>query len=180
MKRGRKHRKTKQSTALEMKQERELSPPPSPPACGCWSNCFPKMPLFGNKGRKQERQREKEQLQELQTERRKTELTLTKTTQKTKKERQRKIQKEEALGVQESSSVMVELIAFDSAASKLIGSTTIKLQEVLYKSSVTQHIDLRLGRTKVCKLDADLMFTYGSFGYGYSHQVDVQIRYRLY
>ncbi|KAL7869862.1 hypothetical protein AOLI_G00138500 [Acnodon oligacanthus] len=83
------------------------------------------------------------------------------------------IQKEEALGVQKSSSVMVELISFDghSAASRLIGSTTIKLQEVLYKSSVTQQMDLRLGRKKVCKLDADLMFTYGSLGYGYSHQM---------
>ncbi|XP_036436291.1 trichohyalin-like isoform X2 [Colossoma macropomum] len=83
------------------------------------------------------------------------------------------IQKEEALGVQESSSVKVDLISFDgdSAVPKLMGSTTIKLQEVLYKSSVSQQIDLRLGGKKVCKLDADLTFTYGSFGYGYSHQM---------
>ncbi|XP_036436866.1 C2 calcium-dependent domain-containing protein 6-like [Colossoma macropomum] len=84
------------------------------------------------------------------------------------------IQKEGALGVQESSSVKVDLISFggDSAAPKLMGSTTIKLQEVLFqKSSVSQQIDLRLGNKKVCKLDADLTFTYGSFGYGYSHQM---------
>ncbi|XP_037400148.1 C2 calcium-dependent domain-containing protein 6-like [Pygocentrus nattereri] len=83
------------------------------------------------------------------------------------------IQNEEALGVKKSSSVMVELISFDGhpAVSRLIGSTTIKLQEVLYKSSVTQQMDLRLGHQKVCKLDADLMFTYGSLGYGYSHQM---------
>ncbi|KAL6474750.1 hypothetical protein MHYP_G00157900 [Metynnis hypsauchen] len=83
------------------------------------------------------------------------------------------IQKEEALRVKKSISVMVELISFDghSAASKLIGSTTIKLQEVLYKSSISQQMDLRLGYKKVCKLDVDLMFTYGSLGYGYSHQM---------
>ncbi|KAL6462611.1 hypothetical protein MHYP_G00290330 [Metynnis hypsauchen] len=89
MKRGRKHRKTKQSTGpQEMKQERELSPPPSPPACG-W-NCIPKMSLFRKKGRKQERQKEEEQLRQLQTERREMELTNKETTQKRKKERQTK------------------------------------------------------------------------------------------
>ncbi|KAL6490366.1 hypothetical protein MHYP_G00007110 [Metynnis hypsauchen] len=94
MKRGRKHRKTKQSTApQEMKHERELSPPPSPPACG-W-NCVPKMSLFRKKGRKQERQKEEEQLQQLQTERREMELTNKETTQKRKKERQRKKMEQE-------------------------------------------------------------------------------------
>ncbi|KAL7834690.1 hypothetical protein SRHO_G00289370 [Serrasalmus rhombeus] len=68
------------------------------------------------------------------------------------------IQKEEALGVVRSSLVKVDLISCDdnSAVSKLMGSTTIKLQDVLYK---------------VCKLDADMTFTYGSLGYGYSHQM---------
>ncbi|KAL7838392.1 hypothetical protein AOLI_G00267960 [Acnodon oligacanthus] len=81
------------------------------------------------------------------------------------------VQKEEAFGVLQSSLVKVDLISYDgdSAVPKLMGSTTIKLQEVLYKSSVSQQIDLRLGSKKVCKLDADLTFTYGSFGYGYSH-----------
>ncbi|XP_017552564.1 C2 calcium-dependent domain-containing protein 6-like isoform X2 [Pygocentrus nattereri] len=83
------------------------------------------------------------------------------------------IQKEEALGVVRSSLVKVDLISCDdnSAVSKLMGSTTIKLQDVLYKSSVSQQIDLRLGSKKVCKLDADMTFTYGSLGYRYSHQM---------
>ncbi|KAL6463567.1 hypothetical protein MHYP_G00279580 [Metynnis hypsauchen] len=84
------------------------------------------------------------------------------------------IQKEEAFWVLQSSLVKVDLISCDgdSAVPKLMGSTTIKLQEVLHqKSSVSQQIDLRLGSKKVCKVDADLTFTYGSLGYGYSHQI---------
>ncbi|KAL7838390.1 hypothetical protein AOLI_G00267940 [Acnodon oligacanthus] len=93
MKRGRKHREAKQSTAPQkMKQERELSPPPSPPACRF--NCLPKMSLFHKKGRKQEGQKEEDQLQQLRKERRETELSKKETTQKGKKERQKKQEQE--------------------------------------------------------------------------------------
>ncbi|KAL7838371.1 hypothetical protein AOLI_G00267750 [Acnodon oligacanthus] len=75
-----------------MKQERELSPPPSPPACRF--NCLPKMSLFHKKGRKQEGQKEEDQLQQLWKERRETELSKKETTQKGKKERQKKQEQE--------------------------------------------------------------------------------------
>ncbi|KAL7838388.1 hypothetical protein AOLI_G00267920 [Acnodon oligacanthus] len=75
-----------------MKQERELSPPPSPPACRF--NCLPKMSLFHKKGRKQEGQKEEDQLQQLRKERRETELSKKETTQKGKKERQKKQEQE--------------------------------------------------------------------------------------
>ncbi|KAL6460902.1 hypothetical protein MHYP_G00308680 [Metynnis hypsauchen] len=32
-------------------QERELHPPPSPTACGCWSNCFPKITAWDRQTR---------------------------------------------------------------------------------------------------------------------------------
>ncbi|KAL7838369.1 hypothetical protein AOLI_G00267730 [Acnodon oligacanthus] len=76
-----------------MKQERELSPPPSPPACRF--NCLPKMSLFHKKGRKQEGQKEEDQLQQLRKERRETELSKKETTQKGKKERQKKEQEKD-------------------------------------------------------------------------------------
>ncbi|KAL7838374.1 hypothetical protein AOLI_G00267780 [Acnodon oligacanthus] len=75
-----------------MKQERELSPPPCPPACRF--NCIPKMSLFHKKGRKQEGQKEEDQLQQLRKERRETELSKKETTQKGKKERQKKQEQE--------------------------------------------------------------------------------------
>ncbi|KAL7891253.1 hypothetical protein AOLI_G00007290 [Acnodon oligacanthus] len=80
---------------------------------------------------------------------------------------------EEVSGVHQSSLIVVELIISDTetAAPRIIGRDSIKLQEILKKSSVNHQFDLRLGRQKVCKLDAELVFTYGSFGYGYSHQI---------
>ncbi|KAL7832631.1 hypothetical protein SRHO_G00296490 [Serrasalmus rhombeus] len=60
---------------------------------------------------------------------------------------------------------------FPTPALRIIGRDSIKLQEILKKSSVSHQFDLRLGRQKVCKLDAELVFTYGSLGYGYSPQI---------
>ncbi|XP_036443320.1 trichohyalin-like [Colossoma macropomum] len=83
------------------------------------------------------------------------------------------IQQEDVVGVQQSSLMVVELIITDpdTATPKLMGRDTIKLQEILKKSSVSHQFNLRLRQQKVCKLDADLAFTYGSMGYGYSHQI---------
>ncbi|KAL7875101.1 hypothetical protein SRHO_G00060710 [Serrasalmus rhombeus] len=83
------------------------------------------------------------------------------------------IQKEDICGVQQSSLVVVELIMVDPDLTTpiLIGRDTIMLQEILKKSSLSHQFNLRLMQKKVCKLDADLAFTYGSMGYGYSHQL---------
>ncbi|KAL7869064.1 hypothetical protein AOLI_G00130520 [Acnodon oligacanthus] len=115
--------------------------------------------MFRNKGRKQKRQREKEQPQELQTEA----VILSPAPAHIHKGTLRVVRI--TVGRMVKCSLLQAFednVAFDevktllhTAATKLIGSTATKLQEVLYK---------------VCKLDADLMFTYGSFGYGHSHQ----------
>ncbi|KAL7855245.1 hypothetical protein SRHO_G00174350 [Serrasalmus rhombeus] len=83
------------------------------------------------------------------------------------------IQKEDICGVQQSSLVVVELIMVDPDLTTpiLIGRDTIMLQEILKKSSLSHQFNLRLMKKKVCKLDADLAFSYGSMGYGYSHQL---------
>ncbi|KAL7834549.1 hypothetical protein SRHO_G00287960 [Serrasalmus rhombeus] len=83
------------------------------------------------------------------------------------------IQKEDICGVQQSSLVVVELIMVDPDLTTpiLIGRDTIMLREILKKSSLSHQFNLRLMQKKVCKLDADLAFSYGSMGYGYSHQI---------
>ncbi|KAL7874977.1 hypothetical protein SRHO_G00059470 [Serrasalmus rhombeus] len=83
------------------------------------------------------------------------------------------IQKEDICGVQQSSLVVVELIMVDPDLTTpvIIGRDTIMLQEILKKSSLSHQFNLRLMQKKVCKLDADLAFSYGSMGYGYSHQI---------
>ncbi|XP_036436917.1 uncharacterized protein LOC118815090 [Colossoma macropomum] len=83
------------------------------------------------------------------------------------------IQQEEVLRVQQSTVMVVELLICDpnSAAPRLMGRDTITLQEILKKSSFGHQFNLRLRHQKVCKLDAELAFTYGSLGYGYSHQI---------
>ncbi|KAL7882602.1 hypothetical protein SRHO_G00002600 [Serrasalmus rhombeus] len=83
------------------------------------------------------------------------------------------IQKEDICGVQQSSLVVVELIMVDPDLTTpvLIGRDTIMLQDILKKSSLSHQFNLRLMQKKVCKLDADLAFSYGSMGYGYSHQI---------
>ncbi|KAL7826958.1 hypothetical protein AOLI_G00321670 [Acnodon oligacanthus] len=83
------------------------------------------------------------------------------------------IQREDVFGVEPSSLMVVELIMLDSDSTIpiLAGRDTIKLKEILKTSSLNHQCNLRLGQKKVCKLDADLAFTYGSLGYGYSHQM---------
>ncbi|KAL7834592.1 hypothetical protein SRHO_G00288390 [Serrasalmus rhombeus] len=83
------------------------------------------------------------------------------------------IQKEDICGVQQSSLVVVELIMVDPDLTTpiLIGRDTIMLREILKKSSLSHQFNLKLMQKKVCKLDADLAFSYGSMGYGYSHQI---------
>ncbi|KAL2087853.1 hypothetical protein ACEWY4_016681 [Coilia grayii] len=67
----------------------------------------------------------------------------------------------------------VELIFFelDTGNPKLIGRAFVKLADILNKDKLTINVDLKLSKQMVCKLDLDLVITYGSFGYGYSHQI---------
>ncbi|XP_062384536.1 cation channel sperm-associated targeting subunit tau-like [Sardina pilchardus] len=69
--------------------------------------------------------------------------------------------------------VVLELIFFeqDSGIPKLIGKTFVKLHDMINKERVAMHVDLKLSRQVVCKLDLEMVITYGAFGYGYSHQL---------
>ncbi|XP_046903005.1 proteoglycan 4-like [Hypomesus transpacificus] len=67
----------------------------------------------------------------------------------------------------------LELVFFEknTRVPKLIGKNCIKLLEILNKTAVAHQVDLRLKRQVICKLELDLVITYGSLGYGYSHQL---------
>ncbi|XP_072529678.1 cation channel sperm-associated targeting subunit tau-like [Salminus brasiliensis] len=83
------------------------------------------------------------------------------------------ISETDAIGHENSSCLMVELICIDihTGASTIMGRATIKLLEILNKASNSHQFYLRLKDQKVCTVDADLVFSYGFLGYGYSHQI---------
>ncbi|XP_016122440.1 amyotrophic lateral sclerosis 2 chromosomal region candidate gene 11 protein [Sinocyclocheilus grahami] len=68
---------------------------------------------------------------------------------------------------------MVELLFFEPAARdpKPMGSAFFNVLKVLNESIVTHQFNVMLNKQVVCKLDVEMAITYGSFGYGHSHQV---------
>ncbi|XP_042581358.1 non-homologous end-joining factor 1-like isoform X2 [Cyprinus carpio] len=69
--------------------------------------------------------------------------------------------------------IMVELLFFEPAARdpKPMGSAFFNVLKVLNESIVTHQFNVMLNKQIVCKLDVEMAITYGSFGYGHSHQV---------
>ncbi|KAG5285740.1 hypothetical protein AALO_G00006870 [Alosa alosa] len=69
--------------------------------------------------------------------------------------------------------VVLELIFFeqDSGVPKLIGKTIVKLHDIMNKERAVMHEDLKRSRQVICKLDLEMVITYGTFGYGHSHQL---------
>ncbi|XP_013360203.1 PREDICTED: amyotrophic lateral sclerosis 2 chromosomal region candidate gene 11 protein [Chinchilla lanigera] len=53
----------------------------------------------------------------------------------------------------------------------LLGSATVHLYEVIQKMCFTEELQMLNENTCVCRLDVEFMFAYGSFGYGFSHQL---------
>ncbi|XP_059427648.1 cation channel sperm-associated targeting subunit tau-like isoform X3 [Carassius carassius] len=69
--------------------------------------------------------------------------------------------------------IMVELLFFEPAARdpKPMGSAFFNVLKVLNESIVSHQFNVMLNKQVVCKLDVEMAITYGSFGYGHSHQV---------
>ncbi|XP_076845803.1 uncharacterized protein LOC143491035 isoform X2 [Brachyhypopomus gauderio] len=82
----------------------------------------------------------------------------------------------ENLAMWESEPMNVDLICIDPRTNfpKVFGKGSIKLLEILDKSPFTHQFNLKLNKWVICKLEANMIFTYGSFGYGYSHQVQTR------
>ncbi|XP_022520183.2 C2 calcium-dependent domain-containing protein 6 isoform X1 [Astyanax mexicanus] len=83
------------------------------------------------------------------------------------------ISKEDVFGDNDSSVLMVDLLCVDAHTRvfRIMGNDTISLMEILNNPSPIYLFDLRLQDQKVGTVDAELGFTYGFMGYGYSHQI---------
>nr|XP_015214917.1 PREDICTED: amyotrophic lateral sclerosis 2 chromosomal region candidate gene 11 protein [Lepisosteus oculatus] len=54
---------------------------------------------------------------------------------------------------------------------KLLGKMTLNLLDIVHKMTFTELHDLKLKGQVICKIELEISFTYGSLGYGYSHQL---------
>ncbi|XP_025052487.1 C2 calcium-dependent domain-containing protein 6 isoform X3 [Alligator sinensis] len=69
--------------------------------------------------------------------------------------------------------IILELVEFQSPKEfpKLLGYATVHLYEVIQRSHFTETLAMRSRNIVVCTLEVEFTFCYGSFGYGYSHQL---------
>ncbi|XP_069052376.1 uncharacterized protein c2cd6 [Lepisosteus oculatus] len=69
--------------------------------------------------------------------------------------------------------LVVELIFFEpeSGMPKLLGKMTLNLLDIVHKMTFTELHDVKLKGQVICKIELEISFTYGSLGYGYSHQL---------
>ncbi|XP_077873994.1 LOW QUALITY PROTEIN: cation channel sperm-associated targeting subunit tau [Ictidomys tridecemlineatus] len=53
----------------------------------------------------------------------------------------------------------------------LLGNAEVHLYEVIQKGCFTEELQLLNKNTFICRLEVEFMFSYGNFGYGFSHQL---------
>ncbi|TFK13608.1 type II inositol 1,4,5-trisphosphate 5-phosphatase [Platysternon megacephalum] len=73
----------------------------------------------------------------------------------------------------ERNRIIVELVGFQGPKDfpRLLGSATVHLYEVIKKGHFIETCAMRIGNMVFCTAEVEFMFCYGSFGYGYSHQL---------
>ncbi|XP_043360683.1 C2 calcium-dependent domain-containing protein 6 [Dermochelys coriacea] len=76
----------------------------------------------------------------------------------------------------ERNRIILELVGFQGPKDfpRLLGSATVHLYEVIKKGHFIEVCAMRIGNMHFqvfCTLEVEFMFCYGSFGYGYSHQL---------
>ncbi|XP_020834336.1 cation channel sperm-associated targeting subunit tau-like [Phascolarctos cinereus] len=69
--------------------------------------------------------------------------------------------------------IYLELMKFDhlKAYPVVLGSFGLHLYEVIQKGCFTEEFLMRIRNQIVCKVEVEFMFSYGNFGYGFSHQL---------
>ncbi|XP_023566081.1 C2 calcium-dependent domain-containing protein 6 [Octodon degus] len=69
--------------------------------------------------------------------------------------------------------ISLELVQYNDAENYLLllGSVTVHLYKVIQKMCFTEELQILNENTCVCRLEVEFMFAYGSFGYGFSHQL---------
>uniref|UniRef100_A0A5F8HA83 C2 calcium dependent domain containing 6 n=1 Tax=Monodelphis domestica TaxID=13616 RepID=A0A5F8HA83_MONDO len=67
----------------------------------------------------------------------------------------------------------LELMEFDDleAYPVLLGSFSLHLYEIIQKGCFTEEFFMKIRNLVVCRVEVEFMFSYGNFGYGFSHQL---------
>ncbi|XP_012580219.1 PREDICTED: amyotrophic lateral sclerosis 2 chromosomal region candidate gene 11 protein [Condylura cristata] len=73
----------------------------------------------------------------------------------------------------ERNNIYLELMHSDNIEKTpvFLGSVHVHLYEVIQKGSFTEELQMFSKNTFVCRVEVEFMFSYGNFGYGYSHQL---------
>ncbi|XP_072453879.1 uncharacterized protein [Notamacropus eugenii] len=69
--------------------------------------------------------------------------------------------------------IYLELMKFDhlEAYPVVLGSFSLHLYEVIQKGCFIEEFLMKIRNLVVCKVEVEFMFSYGNFGYGFSHQL---------
>ncbi|XP_033086594.1 C2 calcium-dependent domain-containing protein 6 isoform X4 [Trachypithecus francoisi] len=73
----------------------------------------------------------------------------------------------------ERNNILLELIQYDNREKRafLLGSVEVHLYEVIQKGCFIEEVQVLHRNVFVCRLEVEFMFSYGNFGYGFSHQL---------
>ncbi|XP_017400655.2 C2 calcium-dependent domain-containing protein 6 [Cebus imitator] len=73
----------------------------------------------------------------------------------------------------ERNNILLELMQYDNIKKSAfsLGSVQIHLYEVIQKGCFIEDVQMLHRNTFVCRLEVEFMFSYGNFGYGFSHQL---------
>ncbi|XP_043848554.1 C2 calcium-dependent domain-containing protein 6 isoform X4 [Dromiciops gliroides] len=73
----------------------------------------------------------------------------------------------------ERNMIYLELMEFDDleAYPVLLGSFSLHLYEIIQKGCFTEEFYMKIRNLVICKVEVEFMFSYGNFGYGFSHQL---------
>ncbi|XP_070929291.1 cation channel sperm-associated targeting subunit tau isoform X10 [Macaca nemestrina] len=73
----------------------------------------------------------------------------------------------------ERNNILLELIQYDNTEKRafLLGSVQVHLYEVIQKGCFIEEVQVLHKNVFVCRLEVEFMFSYGNFGYGFSHQL---------
>uniref|UniRef100_G1PX56 C2 domain-containing protein n=1 Tax=Myotis lucifugus TaxID=59463 RepID=G1PX56_MYOLU len=68
--------------------------------------------------------------------------------------------------------IYLDLMQFDNKEKHiLLGRVQVHLYEVIQKGCFTEEFQMLNENTFICRMEVDFMFSYGNFGYGFSHQL---------
>ncbi|XP_048201698.1 C2 calcium-dependent domain-containing protein 6 [Perognathus longimembris pacificus] len=73
----------------------------------------------------------------------------------------------------ERNNILLELMQYVNSDNipLFLGGVQVHLYEVIQKGCFTEELKMSNNNKLICKLDVEFMFTYGNFGYGFSHQL---------